>query len=206
MHNGVLRATISTEFFGAGETTTVGLRDASQLAGYSHTPHGYADGSHRSVLLKRHGLHVELVLDAANDGGSAAHASRPAGLVDVRVESALSAICDLEDSACTVDADDKIGAYRNWLGLMRRDLTADMTKAGTTTTRSLNGPRTWRDPNGGAGGVTLPGRALLLSRNGMLSRPRPHTAITAMATRSLTAIAAITPMLAISPRLCDTPA
>lgn len=144
-------------------TSTVGLRNAAQLAGYS-APGDRLSTTASSVLLERHGLHLELLFDSTSVGGALDH---PAGLIDVRIESALSTICDFEDSACTVDADDKVGAYRNWLGLMTRTLSVDVTKGGVTSVRTLKGPHYWRSPDGELGSVTLPGRALLLARNGM---------------------------------------
>ncbi|PCH72894.1 MAG: malate synthase G, partial [Rhodobacteraceae bacterium] len=112
-----------------------------------------------AVLLVNHGLHVELVFDRAHFIGS----HDQAGLADVRLESAMSAIMDCEDSVACVDAEDKVGAYRNWLGLMRGDLSADVTKGGNKITRRLADDRAFTAPDGGQ--ITVKGRALMWVRN-----------------------------------------
>jgi malate synthase len=112
-----------------------------------------------SVLLRNNGLHVELVFDRAHFIGSRDQAL----LADVVIESALSAIMDYEDSVACVDAEDKIGAYANWLGLMKGDLSADFEKAGRTMTRRLNPDREFMGPDGKQ--FSLKGRALLWVRN-----------------------------------------
>ncbi|MCX7644715.1 MAG: malate synthase G, partial [Rhodobacteraceae bacterium] len=113
-----------------------------------------------SVLLRNNGLHVELVFDRTHPIG----ARDQCGLADVRLESALSAIMDCEDSVACVDAEDKVTAYRNWLGLMKGDLTATFAKGGRTVTRALEPDRSWTAPDG-QGRVTLKGRALMMVRN-----------------------------------------
>ena len=112
-----------------------------------------------SVLLRNNGLHVELVFDRAHFIGSRDQAL----LADVVIESAVSAIMDCEDSVACVDAADKIGAYANWLGLMKGDLEASLEKGGRTIDRKLNGDRHFMRPDGSP--LVLKGRALLWIRN-----------------------------------------
>ncbi len=112
-----------------------------------------------AVLLRNNGLHVELVFDRAHFIGSRDQAC----LADVLLESALSAIMDCEDSVACVDADDKIQAYGNWLGLMRGDLQENIEKSGKIITRRLNPDRDYTAPDGGE--LSLKGRALMWVRN-----------------------------------------
>ncbi|CAL1692832.1 Malate synthase G [Brevundimonas subvibrioides] len=141
------------------------LKEAPQFVGYRGEP-----GAPGSILLARNGLHIELVIDRA----SAIGATDAAGLSDVVLESALSTICDLEDSVAAVDAEDKVAAYRNWLGLMKGDLAANFHKAGKTLERRLEPDRTFTAPAGGA--VTLKGRSLLFVRNvgHLMTNPAIH--------------------------------
>jgi malate synthase len=136
---------------------TTGLADPAQFAG--HRPgDGDGDGP-AAVLLRRHGLHLELVIDPSTRVGAQHHA----GVSDVVLESAVTTIVDLEDSVATVDGPDKVGAYRTWLGLRTGELTASFGKAGRTVTRTVHGDRSYVGVDGQE--LTLPGRSLLLVRN-----------------------------------------
>ncbi len=112
-----------------------------------------------SILLINNGLHVELVFDRAHMIGSRDQAC----LADIMLESAMSAILDCEDSVACVDAEDKVAAYGNWLGVMHGNLTADFDKGGRRMTRALNPDREFLSPEGKK--VVLKGRALLWVRN-----------------------------------------
>lgn len=130
------------------------LANPAQFVGYRGNPKA-PDG----VVLVNHGLHVELVFDRAHPIGS----HDQAGLADVLMESAMTAIMDCEDSVACVDAEDKVLAYGNWLGLMRGDLATTLEKGGKTVTRALNSDREYTAPDGGT--LSLKGRALMLVRN-----------------------------------------
>ncbi|AOF95622.1 malate synthase G [Sphingobium sp. RAC03] len=119
----------------------------------------YLGRSEKGRLFRHNGLHIEVVFDSSHPIG----ATDPAGISDVILESALTAICDLEDSVAAVDAADKVAAYVNWLGLMKGDLTETFEKAGTMMTRALNPDRAYTASDGS--GFTLPGRSLLFVRN-----------------------------------------
>lgn len=135
-----------------GNDTT--LITPSQFAGYrgeSNDP--------SALLLRHHGLHIELVIDRQGKIGR----DDCAGIDDVILEAALTTIMDCEDSVAAVDAEDKLDVYRNWLGLMTGTLSAHFDKAGTQLTRSLNSDREYLDPQGQA--FSLSGRSLLFNRN-----------------------------------------
>ncbi len=132
---------------------SAGLADPAQLIGWR----GEADAP-TAVLLRHHGLHLEIVIDKAHAIGR----DDPAGVADVLVEAALTAIQDCEDSVAAVDAEDKTAVYRNWLGLMRGHLTATFVKGGQTETRRLDDDRRYVSA---AGEVVLRGRSLMLVRH-----------------------------------------
>ncbi|CAO1651747.1 malate synthase G [Parasphingorhabdus sp. NYA22] len=125
------------------------LADPSQLVGRNG----------QSLLLKHNGLHAEVVIDPAHPIGK----DDPAHIADVLMEAALTTIIDMEDSVAAVDAEDKVLAYSNWLGLMRGDLDASFDKGGKTVERKANPDRDYADLEGNA--FTLPGRSLMFVRN-----------------------------------------
>jgi len=162
-----------------GATTT--FAEAGSLVGFQ----GDADAP-SVVLLKHHGLHVELHFDRQHFIGR----GDPAGISDVVLESAITTIQDCEDSVAAVSAADKVVVYGNWLGLMKGTLSAELAKGGKTLVRTLNADRSYKTPSGDE--LRLPGRSLMLVRNvghHMLSEaitlggaPVPETFIDAVVT------------------------
>ena len=130
------------------------LVSPEKFIGYSGNPK-----APNSVLLKNNGLFVVLVFDRAHVVGS----RDQAGLADVRIESALSAIIDLEDSVACVDGEDKVNAYSTWLGLMKGDLTSEFEKNGEKVVRCLNSDLSFISPSGDD--FSIRARALLWIRN-----------------------------------------
>ncbi len=130
------------------------LADPAQFAGHA----GPAEAP-TAILLKNHGLHLILDIDRKHRIG----ATDRAGVADIRMEAALSAIMDCEDSVAAVDGEDKALAYANWLGLMRGDLREVISKGGRMFVRELAPDLAFTAPEGGT--VTLKGRALMLVRN-----------------------------------------
>jgi len=133
--------------------TTVGLAEPALFVGHA------IDGDSLRYLFSHHGLHIEIRTDPRHPVGRDA----PANVADIVLESAVTTIQDCEDSVAAVDAADKVGVYRNWLGLMQGTLDAVFSKDGTERTRRLNPDREYVGADGRP--LVLPGRSLMLVRN-----------------------------------------
>ncbi|MFG9409435.1 malate synthase G [Pseudomonas aeruginosa] len=131
-----------------------GLKNAGQFLAFQ----GDA-AKPQAVLLKHNGLHFEIQIDPSSPVGQ----TDAAGVKDVLMEAALTTIMDCEDSVAAVDADDKVVIYRNWLGLMKGDLAEEVSKGGSTFTRTMNPDRVYTRADGSE--LTLHGRSLLFVRN-----------------------------------------
>ena len=128
---------------------SIALADPAQLVGTTE----------KGILLKNNGLHIEIVFDPSTPVG----ATDKAGIADIIIESALTTIADCEDSVAAVDAEDKLLAYSNWLGIIRGDLSESFEKGGKTLTRNLAADKNYTAVDGTA--LTLSGRSLMFVRN-----------------------------------------
>jgi malate synthase len=147
----IVEGKLSVTLKNGGKT---GLKDEAKLSGYQ----GESE-SPSTVLLKNNGLHFEIQVDRSHRIGK----TDDAGVKDILLEAALTTIMDCEDSVTAVDAEDKVNVYRNWLGLMKGDLTAEFTKNKKLLKRTLNPDRIYSSPSGEE--LTLPGRSLMFIRN-----------------------------------------
>ncbi|MEM8749137.1 MAG: malate synthase G [Pseudomonadota bacterium] len=138
-------------FQDGGETA---LSDNAQFVGYNGTEVGL-----ENILLVKNGMHLDIVINRQHPVGE----SDMAGIADIVLESALTSIMDNEDSIAAVDAEDKVVAYRNWLGLMTGDLEESFEKGGSVMTRRLNPPREYLDRKGEP--ISRKAQVLMLTRN-----------------------------------------
>ena len=136
------------------EKKLLNLEDESKYIGYRLDKEKIS-----AIILKNNNLHVEIIINPK----AFSSVGDPAGISDIILEAAISTICDHEDSVAAVDSQDKIIGYRNWLGLMKKDLVAEFEKGGKTLRRKLNPNRSYISKNGSK--ENLHGRALLLNRN-----------------------------------------
>ena len=139
---------------GVTAVKTTGLANPAHFVGYQGTANAPS-----AILLKQNGTHIEIQINRATTIGK----TDPSGMSDVILEAALSTILDLEDSVAAVDAQDKVAAYRNWLGILQTTLTEQVSKGDKIFTRGLNPDRVYTAGDGSA--VTLHGRSLMFLRN-----------------------------------------
>ena len=137
----------------SNDNTNTQLSDTNQYVGYQGS-----EDNPSCILLKNNNLHVEILINKNGNIGSTDNA----GIDDIIIESALTTIQDCEDSVATVDAEDKVLAYKNWLGLMKGNLEDTFEKNGKTLTRKLNQDKIYLTSNGE---YKLPGRSVMLIRN-----------------------------------------
>ena len=137
----------------SNDNTNTKLSDTNQYVGYQGS-----EDNPSCILLKNNNLHVEILINKNGNIGSTDNA----GIDDIIIESALTTIQDCEDSVATVDAEDKVLAYKNWLGLMKGNLEDTFEKNGKTLTRKLNQDKIYLTSNGE---YKLPGRSVMLIRN-----------------------------------------
>ena len=142
------------ELFLSIEGKNIGLKNKDQFIGFSGEKN-----NPKSILIKNHNLHIDIIINPNNIIGK----DDKANISDVIIESAISTIIDNEDSVAAVDAEDKVICYRNWLGLMKGDLQADMKKNEKKFIRKLSSDRNYTAKDGSK--IQLHGRALLLIRN-----------------------------------------
>lgn len=147
----VAHGALQVELAGGQKT---GLKNPAALLGYCGNP-----ATPEALVFRHNGLHFELQIDSSHPIG----AQDRAGVKDILMEAALTTIMDCEDSVATVDAEDKVLAYRNWLGLMTGTLSEEVSKGGKTFTRTLSPDREYTDLAGNA--QTLAGRSMMLIRN-----------------------------------------
>ena len=137
----------------SNDNTNTQLSDTNQYVGYQGS-----EDNPSCILLKNNNLHVEILINKNGNIGSTDNA----GIDDIIIESALTTIQDCEDSVATVDAEDKVLAYKNWLGLMKGNLEDTFEKNGKMLTRKLNQDKIYLTSNGE---YKLPGRSVMLIRN-----------------------------------------